>query len=228
VSWLEVLGVVLAGTLVGLDLASVPQAMFSRPIVAGMLGGLIVGDPLHGLAIGAILELFAMDSLPVGASRNPDWGPGTVAVGALAGEHPVILASGLLGLVLVAVVAAWAGGWGSHLVRRANVAAVAARRAALDAGDLRALRAVQYGGLLRDAVRALAVTALAFALGGLVSSLFARHWPGPQQLAQVAISATSIGVALHAGVRLAGSGRQSLWFVSGLAAGLLVVVTWLR
>lgn len=226
-SWPEILGVVVIGTLVGLDLASVPQAMFSRPLVAGMLGGLVVGDPLPGLAIGAILELFAMDTLPVGAARNPDWGPGTVAVGALAGERPLILASALLGLVLVAVVAAWAGGWGSHLVRRANAAAVTARRAALDAGDPRAVRALQLGGLWRDTVRALAVTALAFALGDLVSSLFARQWPGPQALAQVAISATSIGVALHAGVRVAGAGRQSLWFVGGLAAGLLVVVTWL-
>lgn len=228
-SGLEVALVVLVGTLVGLDLASWPQAMFSRPLVAGLLGGLVAGNPLPGLAIGALLELFALDTLPVGASRNPDWGPGTVAVGALAAAHSDgILASGLLGLVLVAVVSAWVGGWSAHLVRRANATAVMELRGALDAGDARAVRAIQRGGLLRDAVRGFALTALTIALGDLLSSLFAREWPGPQTLAQVALASTSIGVAIYAGSRLTGTGRQSLYFAAGLGAGVLVVVLWPR
>jgi PTS system mannose-specific IIC component len=229
VNGFQVAAAVLMGTLVGLDLASVPQAMYSRPIVAGLLGGVAVGNPLPGLAVGALLELFAMDVLPVGASRYPDWGPGAVAVGALAGAHPGgMLASGLLGLVLVAVVAAWAGGWLTHLVRRANVASVETLRGALDGGEIKAVRAVQRLGLMRDTVRSFALTALTLAAGDLLSSLLARDWPGPQRVAQVALAATSIGVALHGGARLTGWGRQALWFAGGLGAGVVAVVLWRR
>jgi mannose/fructose/N-acetylgalactosamine-specific phosphotransferase system component IIC len=226
---LHTAAVVLAGTLVGLDLASVPQAMFSRPIVAGLIGGCVAGHPLPGLAVGAILELFALDTLPVGASRNPDWGPGSVAVGALAGAHSEgIMAAGLLGLVFVAVVAAWAGGWLSHLTRRANAASVHAARAALDAGDRATVRALQRKGLLRDAMRSCAVTALALAVGDLVSGFFARSWTGPQSFALIALAATSVGVGLFAGARLSGQGRQRLWFAGGLTAGAAAALVLLR
>ena len=227
-TWLQTLAVVVVGTLVGLDLVSVPQAMFSRPIVAGMLGGTIAGSPVSGLAIGAILELFALDTLPVGASRNPDWGPGSVAVGALAGaHHEGILASGLLALVLVAIAAAWVGGWASVVIRRANVVAVEAHRAALDAGDYHALVTVQWSGLLRDTARSFGLTALALVLGDLLSALFARQWHGPQVSARVALAAASLGIALHAGWRLAGTGRETLWFVGGLGGGLVMAAIWL-
>lgn len=220
----QIVAVVLAGTLVGLDLASFPQAMFSRPLVAGLIGGCLAGHPVPGLAIGALLELFALDTLPVGASRNPDWGPGSVATGALAGAHADgIMASGLLGLVFVAVIAAWASGWLSHLVRRANGTSVDALRTAVDAGDRAALRSIQRAGLLRDATRSFAVTALVLALGDIVSALFARTWAGPQNLALIALAATSLGVALYAGVRIAGPGKQRLWFAGGLLVGGLGV-----
>jgi PTS system mannose-specific IIC component len=229
VSPLEVLAVVAVGTLVGLDLVSVPQMMFSRPLVAGLLGGLVVGQPLPGLAIGALLELFALDTLPIGAARNPDWGPGAVAVGALAGaHHHGIMASALLGLVLVAVLSAWTGGLFAHLMRRANVTSVDARRQALDAGDASAIVAIQLRGLLRDALRGLSLTSLTLALGDLVAALFESRWGGPQSVARLALASCSIGAALSAGARLAGPGLSRLWLGGGLAAGGLGVVLWLR
>lgn len=57
------------GTAVALDLVSVPQVMITRPLVAGTVAGVILGDPAAGAAVGAILELFALDLLPVGAAR---------------------------------------------------------------------------------------------------------------------------------------------------------------
>ena len=221
---LQSLAVAGVGTLVGLDVASVPQAMYSRPLVAGLLGGAAVGAPLPGLAIGALLELFALDTLPVGAARYPDWGPGSVAVGALAGAQGAS-ASGLLALVLVASLAAWAGGWLAHRVRRANSAQVAACHAALEAGDARALRAIQRGGLVRDALRSLALTAFALAIGHYVLGGI-RQRSAPVALAQVALVATSVGVALYAAWRLAGRGRAG-WFASGMGVGLLGSILWL-
>ena len=228
-SWLQVAIVLAMGTVVGLDQASVPQVMLSRPLVAGTLGGLAVGHPLQGLAVGALLELFALETLPVGGARYSDWGPGSVAVGALMGMHwSGIGASALLGLVLVAVATAWVSGWLILAVRRMNVGDVAARRAALDAGDLRAVMAVQRSGLLRDATRGLGLTAVALGAGDLVHRLFEASWRGPEWPAQLALVTTSVGVALYAGWRLAGLGRHALWFVGGVGAGAVGALLWLH
>ncbi len=222
---LEFLGVALAGTVVALDVASVPQAMISRPLVAGLLGGTMAGAPLAGLGLGALLELFAMETLPVGASRYPDWGPGAVAVGALAGTR-ALTPPGVLALVLLATLSAWAGGWMSHWVRRANAHAVRTRHARLDAGDPAALLAIQRGGLLRDAARGLVLTALALSAGEWLLPAVAQR-PGSFAASQIALAATSIGVALHAGWRLAGRGK-AVWLAGGLAAGAFVAVLWSR
>lgn len=227
-NWGEILAALAAGTLVGLDLASVPQVMLSRPLVAGLIGGLVVGHPVPGLLIGALLELFALETLPVGASRYSDWGPGTVAVGALSGAHwQGIHPSALLGLVLVAVVTAWVSGWLIVWVRRANSATVAAYRAGLEAGDPRALVALQWRGLARDALRGLGLTAIALAAGDGVHAWLEAGWRGPQWPAQVALVASSVGVALWAGWRVAGQGRQALWFAAGLLAGTAGTLVWL-
>jgi len=91
VTTLDPLAVVLLvgwGTLVALDLVSVPQAMLSRPLVAGTVAGWIVGDVEAGLRVGIVLELFALDVLPIGAVRYPDYGPATVVGVALAAGAP--------------------------------------------------------------------------------------------------------------------------------------------
>jgi mannose/fructose/N-acetylgalactosamine-specific phosphotransferase system component IIC len=54
---------VLWGAVVGLDLVSVPQAMLSRPLVAGTVAGWLAGDLEAGLRVGVLLELFALDVL---------------------------------------------------------------------------------------------------------------------------------------------------------------------
>ena len=65
-------------TIAGLDLVSVLQVLLSRPLVAGSVAGWLLGDVDSGLRIGAALELFALDVVPVGSSRYPDFGAATV------------------------------------------------------------------------------------------------------------------------------------------------------
>ena len=48
------------------------QTMISRPIVIAPVTGLILGDPYTGLMIGAILELFWMDRVPIGIYIPPN------------------------------------------------------------------------------------------------------------------------------------------------------------
>lgn len=69
----------LLGGFVGLDSTSFPQLMISRPLVAGTLAGLMLGRPLEGMMLGAILEVFDLAILPIGAARYPESGTATVA-----------------------------------------------------------------------------------------------------------------------------------------------------
>src|SRR3989475_6041564 len=80
------IALVVWGTLVGVDLVSLPQMMIARPLVAGTGAGAILGDIPTGLKLGVVFELLQYDILPVGAVRYPEYGPATVAAGAA--PHP--------------------------------------------------------------------------------------------------------------------------------------------
>ncbi|HXF96554.1 MAG TPA: PTS sugar transporter subunit IIC, partial [Gemmatimonadales bacterium] len=98
-NWGPELALLAWGTLVGLDLVSVPQMMIARPLVAGAVAGLILGDLPAGLALGVLFELFQYDILPVGAVRYPEYGPATVAAVSAARFADGALGLGLGGLV---------------------------------------------------------------------------------------------------------------------------------
>ena len=76
---MEWLLAILLGGAVGLDASSFPQAMYSRPFVAGALTGLLVGRPAEGVLIGMLLELFSLPVLPFGAAGYPEGGTAAVA-----------------------------------------------------------------------------------------------------------------------------------------------------
>src|SRR2546426_7661925 len=76
------------GTLVGLDLVSVPQMMIARPIVAGPGAGAILGDLATGPELGVLFELFPYDVMPVGAAPHPQDGPPPLAPGGTAAAPP--------------------------------------------------------------------------------------------------------------------------------------------
>lgn len=212
------------GTLVGVDLVSVPQMMIARPIVAGTIAGAMLGDVETGLRVGVVFELFQFDILPIGAVRYPEYGPATVA--AVAAAHwsggPLALGIGAGVGLLVGLL----GGVSLHWLRSANARAVRAASAALEDGDVRTLQRVHLGGLLRDAVRAGAVTAAGLAVARFVSLLDVARWsPG----ALVLSAAAAAGAALASGgtglPRLVGRGPNLKWLAAGLAAG--VVVAWI-
>jgi mannose/fructose/N-acetylgalactosamine-specific phosphotransferase system component IIC len=216
-----VIPLLLWGTLVGLDLVSVPQAMISRPVVAGSVAGALVGDPEAGLRIGVLFELFALDVLPAGAARYPDYGPATVSAVALGAGTPWELGlglSGALGLVLALL-----GGWSLQMVRRWNARAIQRRAAALAAGESRAIRRLQYGGILRDGLRGFVLT-----LTGLVLAATISESVRLDRESAVAFTLVAIGSALAAAVNgtFRGSGRGSRlkWLMAGLAVGTTLAV----
>jgi PTS system mannose-specific IIC component len=213
------------GTLVGLDLVSVPQMMIARPIVAGPIAGAVLGDVRTGLELGVLFELFQYDILPVGAARYPEYGPATVA--AVSAAHA---AAGTLGLglgALVGLITGMAGGMSLHVVRRLNAQAVQRATPALEAGDPRVLERLHAAGILRDAARAAVVTALGLGLAQLAHAYLAGGLP----LRSVALlNIAGVGAALAAGtagtLRLVGRGLSLRWFAVGVVGG--TAVAWLR
>ena len=211
------------GAVVGLDLVAVPQAMLARPLVAGFLGGAVAGRPLVGLTIGALLELFAFETLPVGAARYPDWGPAACAAGALAALRGGWDGTWMVGVMVVALLAAWLGGVTMHLERRLNAAQVRRREAAIESGDPRALAALQLGGMARDAARAALLTAFTFLVGERVARAVEAGWRAPRALADVAVVGTALGVAAWSAWRLYGQRPSRRWLAAGAVAGIAVL-----
>jgi mannose/fructose/N-acetylgalactosamine-specific phosphotransferase system component IIC len=209
------------GTLVALDLVSVPQAMISRPLVVGAVAGWLAGDVEAGLRVGVLLELFALDVLPIGAVRYPDYGPATVVGTALAAGAPWELGLGLS--AGVALVLAVIGGWSLLAVRRLNARAIQRRAAALAAGESRAIRMLQYGGLLRDAARGALLT-----IAGLLVAWAVARWVTLDRQTAVGLTLIAIGSGLSAAaagaVRSAGRGARLKWLAAGVGAGALLAV----
>jgi mannose/fructose/N-acetylgalactosamine-specific phosphotransferase system component IIC len=209
------------GTLVGLDLVSVPQMMIARPLVAGPVAGAMLGDLDTGLKLGVVFELLQYDILPVGAVRYPEYGPATV--GAVATAHA---AAGVLGLglgTLVGLITGLVGGVTIHLLRRVNGRMVRAAAATLEAGDPRVLARVHLAAILRDGLRAALVTALGLGLAWAARPLLG----GVLTVRGVTLLAVAaVGAALAAGaagtLRLVGRGPNLAWFAAGLGGGALV------
>ncbi len=227
----EIAGVTAVGVVTGVDLVTFPQAMTARPLVAAFVGGWLLGRPLTGLLAGVVLELFALETLPVGAARYPDWGPPAVAAGALladgvraetvAGVWP-----GLLVTVLVAAIVARVGGWSMQLVRRANGVAIGRLAERVEGGDPRALVALQAGGFARDVGRSAALTLVALIPGGWVVRQLTARWHGPAAVAEDGLLAVAVGAAAWSAWRLFGRGGTARWLAAGLAAGCLGALLW--
>ena len=99
---LNIILVSFAGGILCLDRV-VLQAMISRPIVAAPLIGLFLGDPYTGLIVGAFLELFWIDRLPIGAYIPPNDTITAILVTASSIESAHDLGTLSQGLVILAV-----------------------------------------------------------------------------------------------------------------------------
>ena len=218
------------GTVVGLDVVTAPQSMVSRPLIAGAITGVLVGlvqpdlfqvsPVVTGLMVGAVLELYALDVLPVGASRYPDYGPATVAATyAALGWRPEV---GLGPSVGVGLIVAVIGGWAMQVVRRANASAIQRRAAALSAGESDAIRALQWGGVRRDIVRSAGVTLTGLMLAEVIWPLLP---PGSENFRWLTVVGVGGGIAAALGgaIRSAGRTRRVAWLMTGLCVGILVV-----
>lgn len=155
----------------GLDRTAALQVMLSRPIVAAPLTGWLLGEPLVGLEVGALVELLWLGRLPVGAAIPPDDTQVAVAATLLTITMGETLAlSGLPLLLLCTLVAMPLGKIGQlaeRLARNGNGRLLAKAKAAMEAGDLRAAEQSHLRGLAHFALASLASFAVIVLAGSL-------------------------------------------------------------
>lgn len=227
--WFDILPVSLLAGVLGLDVVSFPQAMLSRPIVAATLGGAFVGAPVAGVVCGAALECLALESLPVGASRYPEWGSASVVAGAVsatgAADGAIPQPGAFAVAIALGIFVAWIGGL--TMVRHRQLIARFARPrlGQLAAGNRETVVGLQVFGMTLDLVRAAALGAMMFVPGYVLAGEANARWSVPEALSR-AIVVTCVAAAAAASVWKdfhAISGTRRLFLVS-LAVGTVLVV----
>jgi PTS system mannose-specific IIC component len=228
-SLLDLLPLALLAGVVGLDVVSFPQAMISRPIVGATLGGAFLGAPEAGLVCGTALECLALESLPVGASRYPEWGSASVAAGAVASvgatssSFPDVGAFAVA--VLVGIFTGWIGGWTMVKQRQIIAAFARPRLDQLAAGSRKTVVGLQVFGMTLDLVRGTLLGALMILVARPLAVLVNARWSVSEDLARAIIITLVVGVAAASVWKdfHAISGTRRL-FIASLAVGTLLVV----
>lgn len=219
----------LLGGLLGLDVVSFPQAMLSRPIVAATLGGAFAGNAIAGLVCGAALECLAIESLPVGASRYPEWGSASTVAGVLAAQgsakSAVTNAGPLAIAVVMGILTAWIGGWTMVQHRKIIAGWARPRLDQLAAGNYRTVVSLQLFGMTADLVRGTALTFLVLASTLSFTTWADARWTIRADVtkavvvtAVAAVAAAAIWKDFHS---IAGTRRL---FLAALAIGTIAVL----
>jgi mannose/fructose/N-acetylgalactosamine-specific phosphotransferase system component IIC len=212
----------LAGGVVGLDSTSFPQAMISRPLVAGAIAGWLAGIPAEGAMLGAVLEAFHLAILPIGAARYPESGTATAAaVFAMAWAGS---ANGAAMMLAAMFALGWErlGGASVILLRHVNerIAPTGTRQAHASTITFR------HGfAMTVDFVRGSIVTLAGAAAGMLWIRVLAEHWAFGPDTARGVLLASAAGCAAAA-LHVFG-GWKARWrlFAAGAVAGTLMVLS---
>jgi mannose/fructose/N-acetylgalactosamine-specific phosphotransferase system component IIC len=218
-NFLEALPIALLGGLLGLDVVSFPQAMIARPIVASTLAGTFIGHSESGLLIGVVLELIALDTLPFGASRYPEWGSAGVVGGALFAAQTRGMPGALPASILAALLTASISGWSMVVLRRIIARRLEQSRDRIEAGSRDALLSLHLQGMTLDLVRGALVTTIAMMIFSPLVRAIVATWGSESIYSRAVVVVVSAIVAGGALWKVFHSVKRVIWFFVG---GLLV------
>jgi mannose/fructose/N-acetylgalactosamine-specific phosphotransferase system component IIC len=214
------------GALLGLDTVSFPQAMLARPLVAATCGGALLGSPLSGLMMGAALELIAVETLPFGASRYPEWGSASAVGGALFAESPGHPAGALTIALIAALSTAWVGSWSMVKLRQANARWATDVHRGLEAGARGTVIGLQLKGMTADLLRGFVLTMVAWAVFAPMSRISLPEWTFDARVTRALTVAVATSVAGGAAWKIFHHSLAARWtFVAGLGLGFLLLLT---
>lgn len=217
---LSIVPLAVLGAVLGLDVVSFPQAMISRPLVAATASGALIGQPGRGLVMGVALEFFALESLPFGASRYPEWGSAAVVGGALFAMTPDGTAAAMTVAAFAALVTASLGGSSMVLLRRVNARLARLQQARLARGSGGAVVGLQLTGMTADLLRGGLLTFVALAAFSplRMAILGTFTMTGTVSRAVVVSVASAVGLAAVWKVVHTTAGAR-WWLLAGLAIG---------
>ena len=216
---LEILPLALLGALLGLDVVSFPQAMVSRPIVAATLAGAFVGNPPAGLLIGVVMEMIALDTLPFGASRYPEWGTAGVVGGALLATERAGMPGALPASLLAALLTARISGWSMVVLRRIIASRLERTRDRIEAGSRGALLTLHLSGMTMDLLRGALVTTIAMLIFSPLVAAMVAVWGTESAYSHAVVVVLAAIVAGGALWKVFHSVSHILWF---FLAGLVL------
>lgn len=208
---MEVLRLGVLGGLLALDGTAVGQFMLSRPLVAGALAGWMLGAPEAGVAVGAVLELYLLVSIPAGGARFPESSVATVVAVAVAvpfegaGAVPLGLACGLAWGQLAGLSVSGQRHLNARLVPEPGTSS-----------EGRSLTVAHLGAIATDFLRGTLVTAAGIWLGRLTLQTFVQTWPLDESMSRGIVltgGLVSAGIVLR---DLGGVRRVGAWFVAGV------------
>lgn len=185
---MDFLSLTLLGGLLALDGTSMGQFMVSRPLVAGVVTGWVLGDPALGLLMGGILEIYFISIFPVGGAEFPEGGPPTLVAVAVAAtvSGPAGVAIGTVAGLLLSRV----GAQSTRAMRKVTARLVAdPSRREVSPGQV---IWGHLGGVTLDFLRGCFLTLFGLMVGSWIATAPTQHWPlqMPGTLAVLAIGAS--------------------------------------
>jgi mannose/fructose/N-acetylgalactosamine-specific phosphotransferase system component IIC len=214
---LEALPIALLGALLGLDVVTFPQAMIARPIVSSTLAGAFIGHPESGLLIGVVLELIALDTLPFGASRYPEWGSAGVVGGALFAAQTKGMPGALPASILAALLTASISGSSMVALRRLIARRLERCRAQIEEGSRDALLSLHLSGMSLDLLRGAIVTTVAMLIFSPLVRAIVATWGSESEYSRAVVVVVAAMVAGGALWKVFHSVRHIIWyFLAGI------------
>jgi mannose/fructose/N-acetylgalactosamine-specific phosphotransferase system component IIC len=225
VNLLEALPIALLGGLLGLDVVSFPQAMVARPIVSSTLAGAFIGHSEAGLLIGVVLELIALDTLPFGASRYPEWGSAGVVGGALFSAQAPGMPGALPASVLAALLTASISGSSMVVLRRMIARRLERSRDRIEEGSRGALLSLHLSGMTLDLLRGAIVTTVAILIFSPIVKAIVATWGSESSYSRSVVVVVAAMVAGGALWKVFHSVRRVIWFfIGGVAVYAMLVL----
>lgn len=222
----DVLPIAILGGLLGLDVVSFPQAMISRPLVAATLAGALVGDAWSGLFVGAALELIALETLPFGAAKYPEWGSAATVGGALFASNSIHPAGAMTMAVIASIATGWIGAWTMYQLRRLNAYGAHKHRGGLEAGARGTVIGLQLTGLSLDLLRGMLLTGIGYSVFRPLVEVIVALWDLDGMLSRSLVVGVAASVAMGAAWKLFHSVPWARWtFVAGLIVGIGILIT---
>lgn len=221
-----VIGLSALGAIIGLDYIAWGQTMLAQPVVAGVIVGFAVGEPLLGIWAGMAFQFLWAGKLPIGQYVPPNSCNAAIfaVIAGAALPESIPLATRAVGAGLLAVPVGILGGRWDVRVKKGNAKVVARAEKAIAESDFSAINRAIVTGLFRFFRKDFTLLLIASTIGVFllwpVLALLSNYANPGAELAFRVLPAVGVGAAL----RGFASRRNRFGYIAGLALGVIAIL----